>query len=644
MERVQYYEINDLAIGYDVENMEVVMQNFDHNKKYEDINDIIELNNIRKYIEKGIYPRNWSSKDISNSKNVSKMYKMIIGKFLNCISEENIEKILKSLERCYKSTFWELFSDFNIFNKISPERIEVIICNSGNIVYDLLKYKKIVNKYGKVIREELLSNYSYATLILDKYEVYHNKKNNIYLPKELSLKDKEQIILNYINSSNPNLNYLRIIKDINSTNELNISDKTRLYAKRKLEEETKKIFESQTGFNMETIVGFSGIQEKIIDADISVNHIKLIYSRKWIEENKDYSTLLNNFIYLFEFVDNQTRITLINKSQEMGVFEKHLFMKSKKSYITGNMFNSKDILSRLQIISYYRELKILNIRLEDVIEWFFKDYLVNEFKIYGFNIKMPSENSIYLEKCLTILSQMESVLKQFSMYVNDGNIDYELLEMSSNHLFFKDIPTLLHNKYVYGCGDEFDCITYYFFSDQCMLSYIECIGEKYKNFYDLLINEKININDYHEYQRNDINWLLNNNYLIIDDEGYIKIYDNKKICILQDLYNNGFISYWKYSFEMREAINMMESKGLIEFGSSLLSKQECDYFNYYLNRSSFNNGLDLRNKYSHGTQPNREKDMEIHKSNYIIFLRLMVLIIIKINDEICTNDELRKNN
>ena len=110
------------------------------------------------------------------------------------------------------------------------------------------------------------------------------------------------------------------------------------------------------------------------------------------------------------------------------------------------------------------------------------------------------------------------------------------------------------------------------------------------------------------------------------------------------MYNNGFISYWKYSFEMREAINMMESKGLIEFGSSLLSKQECDYFNYYLNRSSFNNGLDLRNKYSHGTQPNREEDMEIHKSNYIIFLRLMVLIIIKINDEICTNDELRKNN
>ena len=48
MERVQYYEINDLAIGYHIKSMEKVIKSFDKNKKYDDINDIIELNNIRK--------------------------------------------------------------------------------------------------------------------------------------------------------------------------------------------------------------------------------------------------------------------------------------------------------------------------------------------------------------------------------------------------------------------------------------------------------------------------------------------------------------------------------------------------------------------------------------------------------------------
>ena len=382
MERVQYYEINDLPIGYHVESIERVIKSFDKNKKYDDINDIIELNNIRKYIEKGIYPNYWSPEEISMSRQTSKLYMGIIGKFLGCISDKNIEKVFESVEICYKSSFWELFNDFNIYKKISPNMIKYILHKSENSIYDLLKYKKIVNYYGKTIREELLSNNFSAKLILDKYEVYHNHNiDNIYLPQELTLTDKEEIIRNYIDSPNPNPNYLRIIKNINSTNELSISDKTRLYAKRKLEEETNKIFESKSGFTMETIVGFSETQEEIIDTNITGNNCEVIYSQKWLKENKDYNTLLNNFIYIFRFVDMQMRITLISKIQEMGILEKNILMRSKKAYVTGSGFDRKDILSRLQLTAYYAELKRIDIRLEDVIEWFFKDYLVNEFGI-----------------------------------------------------------------------------------------------------------------------------------------------------------------------------------------------------------------------------------------------------------------------
>ena len=208
MERVQYYEINDLPIGYHVESIERVIKSFDKNKKYDDINDIIELNNIRKYIEKGIYPNYWSPEEISMSRQTSKLYMGIIGKFLGCISDKYIEKVFESVEICYKSSFWELFNDFNIYKKISPNMIKYILHKSENSIYDLLKYKKIVNYYGKTIREELLSNNFSAKLILDKYEVYHNHNiDNIYLPQELTLTDKEEIIRNYIDSPNPNPNY-----------------------------------------------------------------------------------------------------------------------------------------------------------------------------------------------------------------------------------------------------------------------------------------------------------------------------------------------------------------------------------------------------------------------------------------------------
>lgn len=640
MDRVQYYSNNDLAICYDIKTMERAMLNFNSNQKYENINDIIELYNIKKYIENGIYPDYWSSEDESIPRETSKFYMGIIGKFLGSISDKNIQMIYNSLEMNYNSNFWELINDFKIYKRISSDAIYNILKESTGVVYHLLKYKKIVDYYGQIIREELLSSHSYAELILKKYEVDDDSREIIYLPQELSLTDKEEIIKKYIESSNPNPNYLRIIKNINSTSELTISDKTRLYAKRRFEEETNKMFQENTGFEIETVVGFSEGQEEIIDSNINENNCEVIYSLKWIKENKDYSTLMNNFIYLFEFVDMQMRVTLISKIEEMSIFEKHMLMKSKKSYITGSVFDQKNILSILQLKGYYSQLKKINIRIENIIEWFFEDYLVNEFGILGFNIKMPSEHSLYLEKCTTITSQMESMLKQFSMHVNDGSIDQELLQMSSNHLFFNDIPSLLNKKYVYGYGEEFKRVTYYFFSNQCMLSYIDKIEDRYKNFYELLINEKVNINDYHEHYQNDINWLINNHYLKIDNKGYIKIYDNKKIYILNDLYNNEFISYWRYSSEMRHIIDIMESKDMLNIESSLFSNQECDYFNYYLNRASFNNGLDLRNKYSHGTQTNGDEDT--HKYNYLIFLRLVILIIIKINDEICLNDEINK--
>lgn len=90
---------------------------------------------------------------------------------------------------------------------------------------------------------------------------------------------------------------------------------------------------------------------------------------------------------------------------------------------------------------------------------------------------------------------------------------------------------------------------------------------------------------------------------------------------------------------MRVVVDNLESGGIVKFESSLFSNPECDYINYYLNKSSFNNGLDLRNMYSHGTQPSGEESENIHKSNYIIFLRLFILIIIKINDEFCLLDK-----
>ena len=366
---------------------------------------------------------------------------------------------------------------------------------------------------------------------------------------------------------------------------------------------------------------------------------------KWIKDNLDYSTLLNNFIYLFNFVDLQMRITLFSKKTELGLFESTLSTRSKHAYNIGIGFNIKKMLSDLQMVSYYQRLEALDIRLEEVIEWFFKEYILDEFKIENYKINPPSVSSKYLEKCRTLLPELESIIKQYNLYIEDGYIDHELLQMSSNPIPYKDIKSKLEKKYIYPNykSQEFNNIDYYFFSDQCMLSYRKDADDKYNSFYELLLNENISITDYEDYNKRDIEYLLEKNYIHIDCNEFIKITNNKLITILKDLHENEAINYWKYPISYRNEIDKLIDKQMVEAESSLLSRPEQDYFNYYLNKSSFNNSLDLRNMYVHGTQSNDSDDENVHYTNYITFLKLFVLIIIKINDDLCTYDNLKSD-
>ena len=76
------------------------------------------------------------------------------------------------------------------------------------------------------------------------------------------------------------------------------------------------------------------------------------------------------------------------------------------------------------------------------------------------------------------------------------------------------------------------------------------------------------------------------------------------------------------------------------FRDRKISKNEVDYFNYYLNKRDFSNGLDLRNRYLHGTQPKRGADSDLHRINYYTLMMLLIVLVIKINDELCETKEL----
>ncbi len=58
------------------------------------------------------------------------------------------------------------------------------------------------------------------------------------------------------------------------------------------------------------------------------------------------------------------------------------------------------------------------------------------------------------------------------------------------------------------------------------------------------------------------------------------------------------------------------------------------------NKAEFSNGLDLRNRYIHDTN---SLDEQQQQNDYIVLLKMFIILVIKINEEFCLQDKISKN-
>lgn len=645
MDRIKYYSPRDWAGGYNLEKAEQIILNFDNDKEY-DINDILEFFNIYKYFDNKVYLTKCDDDYIQKLKDIVKQMKVKVYKYFNTkINEDNIISVYETVDIHYKNEFFELFSNCIEAMNISNEKMaELLQCEKIRI-RDVLEYKTLVIKYDDIIKEYLMNNNNNESveLLIGKYYIDEESYDKLNFPSSLTLADKEKMILKYIEYEFANLNFIRIIAKIQSNKDsIVVDDKTKLKAQKRREEIENNLFKN-TNTTIEFGIGvvINDNQEEASLITSKGNDTNYSYSGKWIKENNDYPTLLNNFIYLFNYVDPYFRIDLINKKCYSGIFER-INYKVVRSYNPNQTFNNRAMVANMQIAAYYNYLNKNNIRLEDIIEWFFKEYLKSEFDIDNYIISMPSANSNYFEKCKSLLPEFDLILKEYKYYCEDGIIDQELVNISSTQMFFKDIPSLNDKKYIYANKiDDTLLIQYYFFSDQCLLNYNPITNKSYGCFYELLRNIEMKYSDYNIHEQKMIDWLVDKELLAVDNN-YIKLKNKPLINIYADLYFNEVINYWRYPKQLRNIVDSLIERGILYSENTLFSKPEQDYFNYYLNMSEFIDGFDIRNSNLHGSQSG-DRNSEIHSSRYMIILQLLILIVIKINDDLCIYDENKKN-
>jgi hypothetical protein len=81
----------------------------------------------------------------------------------------------------------------------------------------------------------------------------------------------------------------------------------KLKARRKCDALQKKLFADSAGMSYGAQVTFKSIPDGSVESSCKDNVLCTAYSREWVKENQDFPTLLNNFIYLFEYVDKRRR-------------------------------------------------------------------------------------------------------------------------------------------------------------------------------------------------------------------------------------------------------------------------------------------------------------------------------------------------
>ncbi len=625
--KIKHYPPTDMAYSYCLREAINEMTKLIEKQNY-DIIDILNLFEISLYID-DLDDLNDNGKELIKPIIIHKTYiYSTVGKFVGKINNTNFVDILKKLSNNYY--FIRIFLDccikYKVLERIDQETFKCALDIDLIFINDVLRKHYIVKRYGVILKEKLLTNKETAELFVRKFD--YIEKEKIYFPI-LSDYEKEQIIWNYLSYESSNINFLRALNDhVDSNDSYKLTAPQRINIKKLIKIKGKEIHEKGVTITQKIGVIIDKNENDIVAPIVSSDEYTLIFPGKWFDENLDYPTLMNNFIYIFNYFDQDMNFTGLANINNESIFERHIFNKIKTNYETGIVFKNIDTLNILSFKAYSEYLvEMHNIHIEDIIEWFFNDYLVKEFNITNFNISLSTDKK-YINRCKVLFPEFDGILKKYKIYSKYKKINNELLEATKEAIKIDDCPSLIEDKYLIINKENLDIknILNLLFSDQSHITYI---NEKLNSssFAKLIIKHKVSIHEFEDkaFLLTPIQYLLDKNIIYLEND-LIKIkHDVLTIC--KYLYDNNFIRNHNYLVEKE----FLEKGYLVKY-SKLFAPEEADYLNYNLNNSKFGDAKALSNKYRH-VDTTTEDENKIY-NDYLIGLRMMILIIFKINDEL----------
>lgn len=551
----------------------------------------------------------------------------------NLLSSVPIDVVYEGVERQYGDRFWSLVFDTNLYDLIDPEALCKLLDRHSLCIGHVLSDKKMASQFDSVLRETLINHVDATVgLIVGRLGSDGLNKKELYLPPSLSSSDIDGLMLTYLTKDDPNPNYCEILSrwPSRSVKRYRPSARVMVTAKRAYEKSRDSFFSENGGMVFGTEVAISDEQSECIDCYLVGNEQRHVFGKKWLTKYLDAPSIMNNCIYVFDYLDEKGFLYCPAHAHEQGTLMNYLGMHAVDEYRTGVLFNLRGQLVLAETCMYADLLKEYSERLESAIEWVYNDYFVEEFRIKGFSLSLPAESSSWLDKCKSMGPEIERVLKAYSLYSKNKEIDGDYFRFESVKLFY-DFESLNGRKYAVE-GDCFQRVAFPLLSDQSLLAYVPGIESTASNLYELLTERPVRVEDYEEPYQQEIIKLVDTGFLA-ECEGDNRLLPTFKAKCVKTVWDKSAYPLNRASEKVLLTIEILVKDGILRYSSKLFTPDEAAYLNYMFNDAAHSNALALRNKYDHGNEPVSDPNSGKYKKDYYQLLALLIGITLKINDE-----------
>lgn len=625
LDRVHFYSEHDMATPYEVDKIINRLRSINPYGDITDLNDVMELWNIHQYSKIKLLHTNLDEVDKKYLNDITTKLQGIIVQLMSKWPKENFEDEYGKLSYDYQHNFWKVIVETNTY-KLFPKSV-LMNCIKDSCEYALrsmLVEKHIVKYLDKELTTFLKESINTVEVLLGNYFVSISPKDGkVFLPSSLTMLEREEMIIRYINSPKRNLNYLRIISTLKNDNHLTISDRTRLLCKRAEHEENNKVL--REGQTMACHIGLKADYKKDYPI-VEITDEGITYNLGCLKK-LDVAGIVFLFKYIFGYIDIYGTVPFTSLEHE-DTFYDIFGLRGVSCYRITPSFYKKNKFAQMQLVAIEKGLELygnsIELILASILEWINDNYNIN------FRFNTPSEKGSVLGKIRHLFAEMDSLIRQYQLFVEDGSIDYELLTMSSSPLGLTQIKSALYPspKYVSLTSDSSEAKWL-----QTMLSSENStFTKKGNNGYESLftqIKQGDNLKFEYKFQQNYINAMIEKGIINLSSEGQYQVTPAGDL--LNILFHKDFVMIDNLPIEIFNNLPLMKNLGWIEYSSSLLHIREANYFNYWLNKKDFTNGYDLRNKYMHGVQSFEDKNIE---SDYRIAKLLFILLLLKIIDDL----------